>query len=298
MRGFSNRISIIAAFTLFIAAEPAESLAQTVENPGLARFEAPRPDDARERFERAMWAAQRELEEGGAPALTATFASWLVWTSAALQAEAARAARDAFEQSGHDFQTRALQDDLDEKNRAHAQIKAEAERVFDFAKSEKGLTDEQRTVLQARASLDVEKAAFEVEYSQSKLLVFTEYEAPRERRRLADQLERASEALTWAASSHQERSERLRRKMNLLRQLLSGGSAWMGRLLSNLKTGAVATAPPNGLPPNVQVDRAPQQPKPAEARPGAVDAKVSQLALASTNWFVTTSLLAKSLLVR
>jgi hypothetical protein len=242
-------------------------------------------------------AAQRELEDREAPALVAAFVSRVVWVHAALRAEAALTERNAYEQSGYDSQRQALQDDLDAKNRTYARLKAEMERVFELAKSGKRITNEERAVL----GIQYNMLTLAMEQSESKMIVFERHDAPLRRQQLADQLKRVSDELSKAVSSYQGLRARLQRKINILEQLLSSGSAWMGRLLDNLKTHASTAVRPGGLvkgQPDGRAGRTPQQLIAVEARHSIVKADVSQIVLDSARWFATASSLAKSLLVQ
>ena len=296
MRWSLSGFSITAAFALFIAVGMAKSSAQSVDDARPIRSEGPRSGDARGRFERAIAAAHREIEERGAPALTASIVGWASWIFAALRVEAARAERDDYERSGYNSRRGALEDDLADKRRVFGQFKTQAEEMFALFKSGKTIPDEQRIILRLR----LDRSLVELQTAETELLVFERYHGPLRRRQLAEEVARATGELSAAQARNQRRRDRLRRKLGVLGQSLSGGPAWIGRLLSDLKVHATEIAPPDGPAKGRADDQAGQIPRQAgavQARRSAVIADVSQIVLASARWLAATSNLARSLLV-
>jgi len=292
MKWFACVLSIAWAFAMSIAVEPVKSMAQSIQDPGPIQSKTNRTDDTRERFERANTLAQRELEEGGAPALTATFGSQVVWILSNIQVDATLMERKEFERTGYASQRKSLQNTIESRRRAYNQKLADAKDMYKLAQSGERISDVTRSLLNKQ----YHQSLFALEEAETDLLVFERYHGPRRKQQLDEQLKLASDELSRAVTSYREQSQRLRHKLKVLEELLDSGSACIGRLLSEIKSDAAEKRQLGGLA-QVQSNRDPQQLKAEEAHRDNTDTESYQIANISLRWIAITSHFARSLLI-
>lgn len=232
---------------------------------GSARSEDPKPGDLRERFDRAVAGARRELGDEGPPALVATVASRAMCDYEALCLAAARTRRDEYVRSGYDTRIRELRAHIGEaqheieqfKDRLFNHFAAEAERKTAPSRAEQNAIDRRWTVL----ALEYSKAKFHMEKADTELHIFDTYLGPKHRNELDEQVTRAFERSSRAEAAHLGSLKLLRRKLDVLGQLGSVGADAMSR----------------------------------QARRDAPKADLPRAARASAEWLMATSALARSL---